>query len=182
MLARKTQGVSGWVNFPMQDSRYSCAGEGGMIVKLVAVDEAETGTSERFAKCFGAHVHDVLGPILAGDDRRPRPRELDAVGLDRKSRVAIIDKNERAQQYWLAHHYPSLHDPRRAGLAGHLLSREYLAAVVLGTTGWSGCDRETGEFWQCGYQDLTCDGRRLYEQLNTLYPHATLHLLTYLDT
>jgi hypothetical protein len=182
MLARKTQEASGWVNFPLQDPRYCCTGEGGMVVKLVAVDEAEASAPEHFARCFGAHVHDVLGALLAGDDRRPRPRDVATEEMDRATLMAAIDQEERAQRHWLAHHYPSLHGPGQLSDAGRLISREYLAAIVVGTTGWSGCERETGEFWHCRYQDLTQEGRRLYEQLRTLYPHATLHLLTYLDT
>jgi hypothetical protein len=62
------------------------------------------------------------------------------------------------------------------------ISRPYLAAIVLGTTGWSGWHTSEERYWSCTFEDLTPEGKALYRMLAQLYPGCTLHLLTYLDT
>ena len=54
-------------------------------------------------------------------------------------------------------------------------STALLADVLMGSTGWS------GDFI-CTYQDLTDEGKKIYESLKCLYPHAEFHLVTFIDT
>jgi len=57
-----------------------------------------------------------------------------------------------------------------------------LAALVLGTTGWSGWHEADGRYWECRFDDLSAEGKALYRQIEALYPGCELHLLTFLDT
>jgi hypothetical protein len=54
-------------------------------------------------------------------------------------------------------------------------SIEYLAVITMGSTGWS------GEF-RCTYDDLTDEGKELYNNIQKLYPTGKLVLQTWLDT
>ena len=53
---------------------------------------------------------------------------------------------------------------------------EVVCSITLGSTGWS-----NGE-WRCTYDDLSADGKALYDTMRRLYPTCTLHLATFLDT
>lgn len=61
------------------------------------------------------------------------------------------------------------------------LSIRYLAAIILGSTGWSGWNEGDG-YWRCKKEDLTEEGKQLYNSMGKLYPNCKIHLLTWLDT
>ncbi len=145
-----------------------------MVVKLVVCDNREH--DDRFGLCCGASVTDVLGEILVGDDRRRKP----APPTDYASVDAIYAEQD-AMRAWEGYHFPRMHDETAEG-AERYFSRDYLAVVVLGTTGWSGWNRAEGRSWECRVDDLTDEGKTLYRQFEALYPGCELHLLTFLDT
>lgn len=151
-MDRRSNVVIGCVNFPVNSPQWQNTHEGGMVVKLVVVDDDNNSNQA----CCGAFIIDFLNESLVGDDS------------------ALAE--ELPERY----HYPNVDgdfDP-----AIKYVSRPYLAAVVLGSTGWSGWNDTEGRYWQCTYQDLTEQGKVLYQQFRDLYPGAKLHLLTFLDT
>lgn len=172
-MQRRTYNVSGWVNFPINNPEWENTGEGGMLVKLVVIDQAPYETE--FAMCCGAYVTDMLSESFIGDDQRPQipaPTEYTC--------VEDILKEQADYEKWKAYHFPQINDDA-ANPEARYQSRPYLASIVLGSAGWSGTHDEYG-YWQCGLNDLTDDGRNLYRQIKALYPTGKLHLLTFLDT
>ncbi len=180
MHGRRTNQVSGWVRFPIEDPQWHNTHEGGMVVKLVVVERAEedkTLDGNGFGVCSGAYVNDMLTENFIGDDRRPKP---DAQERDDSYEAVLQEEEDRGN--WMAYHYPRMNDDSiKHGDEAKYLSRPYLAALVLGSTGWSGSN-EDHDYWICRHEDLTQAGKALYAQLQALYPTGELHLLTFLDT
>jgi len=92
-----------------------------------------------------------------------------------------VQAEQDAFDAWRAYHFPRSNDDAVAGVERYL-SRDYLAALVLGTTGWSGWHEADGRYWECRFDDLSAEGKALYRQIEALYPDCELHLLTFLDT
>ena len=171
-MKRRSTETSGWVRFPIDDPAWSHTREGGTVVKLVVCDDRD---EDGFALCSGAWVTDVLTEILIDDDQRPAPRD-DAV-IDGP---AALQAEEDKRLRWERYHFPNVGTDPEFGSPE--LGRAYLAALVLGTSGWSGAHRTEERPWSCRFDDLTAEGQALYRQLEVLYPGCSLHLLTYLDT
>lgn len=173
-MKRRTSAVSGWVNFPVDAPAWKSSREGGMVVKLVVCDNR--AFDDQFGICCGASVIDMLTESFVGDDRRPQPEPLesfDSVEAVRAEQQAFLD--------WEAYHFPRIGDSAAEG-ADQFLSRSYLAVMVMGSTGWSGVHKESGQYWQCTFDDLSEEGKSLYCQFEQLYSGCELHLLTFLDT
>lgn len=173
-MNRRSKDRNGWVNFPVDDSKWSSTNEGGMFVKLVVCDDREF--DEQFGICCGVHVHDLLSEQLINDDQRPY-RARPVIDLDES--VTIQQMNEAVQydKLWEEYHYPHANHFKKP----EYHSRAYLCSMVLGSTGWSGHNDDIG-LWHCTYDDLTEDGKSLYNTIQQLYPGCKLHLLTFLDT
>lgn len=177
-MNRRTNEVSGWVNFPVNDPDWKSTGEGGMVVKLVVCDTDDI--SNGFAQCCGGAVFDMLCEVMVGDDQLPCPpaTALAVAEEDAQALSDAFDQDEASLAQWKARHFPN--EGTDEGSLQYL-SRDYLAVIVLGTTGWSGCHAIEG-YWTCKRSDLTPEGLALYDQLQALYPAGRLHLLTFLDT
>lgn len=175
MMNRHSNDISGFVNFPIDNPAFSNNLQGGMFVKLVVVDDFDTRDERSFAKCCGVSVADLKSECLVGDDRHAYPESKNFVNEGDLARCEIEERQ------WEARHFPNLHDTDDLGLERYM-SRPYLAVVVMGSTGWSGWDVAKDENWICTYDDLSSEGQSLYSQVKALFPHATLHLLTFLDT
>lgn len=173
-MQRRSTAVSGWVNFPVNNPAWQNSMEGGMVVKLVVCDNREF--EDQFGVCAGASVTDVLSESFVGDDRRPKPAPA-----ERYDSIDAVQAEQAAFQAWEAYHFPRTEDGAASGIERYL-SRDYLAALVLGTTGWSGWNEAEGRLWECRFDDLTAEGQALYRQLENLYVGCELHLLTFLDT
>lgn len=173
-MQRRTTAVTGCVNFPVSEPAWKNSGEGGMLVKLVVCDNREF--DEQFGVCCGVSVTDILCESFVGDDRRPKPVQLDSYDS-----VEAVQAEQDAFRVWEAYHFPKVGDDTATGVEQYL-SRDYLAVLVLGTTGWSGWHEAAGRYWQCQFDDLTDEGKVLYRQVEKLYPGCELHLLTFLDT
>jgi len=179
MYQRRTNAVSGWVNFPINDPNLPSTKEGGMVVKLVVIDPDEEEDS--FPVCCGGSVFDIQGDPQTGDDQRPRPEyniteftneEWEKPEVREYSYQEMLTYQEALAE-WQEYHFPNT---KYEGTVYQYTSRGYLAAIVLGTTGWSSGD------WYCKHEDLTPEGKALYATLQYLYPKGKIHLLTYLDT
>jgi len=173
-MQRRSTAVSGYVNFPVTDPAWRNSKEGGMVVKLVVCDDRDFDA--QFGMCCGAQVYDVLGESLLSDDRRPYP-----AARENYARPEDVVAEQKEIAAWQAYHFPHADEANAEG-ADRYLSRPYLAAIVLGTTGWSGWHTSEDRAWSCTFADLSPDGQALYRLLAQLYPGCTLHLLTYLDT
>jgi len=158
----------GYVNFPINDPSYEHTAEGGMLVKLYVIND-KWDDPDSFEICCGSDVHDVLSEIMVGSDRITPPQ------FTENSDSFDIDQYSLQEQY-----YPDINNENIKD-SSRFLSIPLLAAIVLGNTGWSGYN--SGSYWKCSYDDLTDDGKALYNSIQTLYgKHASLHLLTFLDT
>lgn len=173
-MQRRSNVVSGWVNFPVGEPGWKNTNEGGMVVKLVVCDNREFDA--QFGVCCGASVTDILSEVFVGDDCRPKPLPLESYDS-----VEAVQAEQNAIRAWESYHFPRIGDDAAEGVSQYL-SRDYLAALVIGTTGWSGWHEAEGRGWQCQFDDLTIEGKQLYRQLEALYPGCVLHLLTFLDT
>ena len=60
-----------------------------------------------------------------------------------------------------------------------LNSTEYLVCALLGSTNWSGYD---DTYFVCGYEDLTKEGKAMYDAIHAAYPANPIFLQTWLDT
>ena len=174
---RRTSAMSGYVNFPVGDPAWKSTNEGGMVVKLVVVDTDSAALE--FSKCCGGYVCDMLSETFVDDDKAPYPQRSNDFDCDSDTLLIEMEAEDAAIRQWAQRHFPSLdNDDSESRYA----SRPYLAALVLGTTGWSGYSEAQGRTWGCTFEDLSADGKALYGHIQALYPHATLHLLTFLDT
>lgn len=177
-MQRRSNKMAGCVAFPTGNPAWRSSGEGGMVVKLVVVSKAEFDDPANPQVCAGAQVFDVLTEVLVGDDSRPYSEAPEAATL------STLAEHERRRAEWEGYHYPNLVDAAKSSASACIdpyLSRDYLAAIVMGSTGWSGRNEE-GSCWTCTFEDQTDAGKALYRQMAEIYPGATLHLLTFLDT
>ena len=173
-MNRRSTDKNGVVNFPVDDPSWHNSREGGMFVKLVVCDDREF--DEQYGICCGVHVYDFLSETLIGDDVRPRPETIRIDDND-PDFLSKSDHFDRLQAEWEEYHFPHMNDAKKP----KYYSRTYLCSMILGSTGWSGF-RDDGKQWICFYDDLTEEGKLLYNQVIQLYPGCTLHLLTFLDT
>jgi hypothetical protein len=177
---RRTSAQHGYVNFPVNDERLRSTGEGGMFVKLVVVDDREYDDTP-WTICCGAGITDHLTEQMVGDDQAEAPRlELAKPDESAEQALAAIQAHDAAHKAWEGRHFPFLDDEDQS--EGKYRSRQYLASMLLGITGWSGYDDAKEAYWRCTRDDLSDDGKALVTQLERLYPNCTIHLLTFLDT
>lgn len=178
-MNRRSTDMNGWVNFPVNDPNWQNTKEGGMFVKLVVCDDREF--DERFGVCCGVNVWDQVTEQLIADDRRPMLE--DCGGLEQyTSEEEFIQAHEegvRKIREWEQYHFPYINEKHPTDRS--YTSRAYLASIIMGSTGWSGYRDGVG-LWHCTYNDLTEEGKTLYNSLQTLYSGCVLHLLTFLDT
>lgn len=169
--------AEGFVIFPMGSAAYPVGGGRGTFVKLVVLDEV-VGQEDTLAMCTGVSVFDFLQEILTGDDKRPPPDDAiipDGAGPEETMRH--LDDDQRAFHHWMRFHYPLY------GTGEELVqvSRAYRASIVMGSSGWSGYNENTGN-WCATFDDLTPEGQALYRMMEALNPGCPIHLLTFLDT
>lgn len=152
-MNRRTKKMSGYVNFPVYDSKWEFTGEGGMFVRVVVEDlGAQDNGDNDFMQCCGGKCVVVIDESFIGTDE------------------------ERA------YHFPRLDDPSYSDDESRYISIPYLAALTIGSTGWSGWDEAAGEYWRCTQKDLTPKGRELLKNLRNLYKGCRIHIQTWLDT
>ena len=158
--------VTGCINFPIDDTRYSNTGASGTIVKLVVHDDREKDT---FAVCSGSIVFDVMISLFVGDDKH----------LIQRGR--LNGESEKHFQQVVQYHFPKSYNDDSSKRIEKYLSRPYLASIIMGSTDWYGWDESEKRYWKCTYDDLTEDGKALYHQIQNLYKGCNLSLITFLD-
>jgi len=129
--------ASGVVKFPIDIDGWEDTREGGMVVKLVVVDKNQG--KNRLAKCSWAYVRDMLSDSFIGDDKRPKPEK----GTPQTAEE--LEEETRAETEWISYHFPMLNaenDGHGIDFTQRFMSRPYLAAMVLGSTNWSGWNSE----------------------------------------
>lgn len=157
--------VVGWVNFPIKNPTFRNTKEGGMFVRLVVVDK--TGLEnymKRWMPCCGGYQNFIMDESFIGDDY------FDSTGHE----------DDPAFEY----HFPwyAVKNDEDDNPSARYSSIDYLAIITLGATGWSGWNKILEAPWVCTYDDLTEEGKALYNQFKKLYPGSTLFLQTWLDT
>lgn len=170
-MSRGQRVSEGFVNFPMNDPAYEF-GDMGCFVKLVVIEPDDL----ELAKCCGVAVFDMQQEPLVFDDQVPPPKD-EPMPTGDALLTAHVDAEAKAYSAWLARHYPRHEED------GELreLSRHYRASIVMGSSGWNGYSPEKGP-WGATYDDLTEEGKALYQLVQKLNPGCTLHLLTFVDT
>ena len=178
-MNRRSTEKNGWVNFPVDHPDWKNTKEGGMFVKLVVCDDRDF--DDQFGVCCGVNVWDRVTEQLIADDQRPMPEYT--LGLEHYASeeefIQAFEEEVRKKREWEEYHFPYINEKNSSDLS--YTSRPYLASIVMGSTGWSGYSDGVG-LWHCTYNDLTEEGKTLYNTLQKLYDGCTIHLLTFLDT
>ena len=178
---RNANAVTGYVNFP---NHVVSTNEGGMYVQLIVVPIANDKT--QFMQCSGSGTNIHYSETLVHADSQEWA-ELDAQYEEIGSReytdeqykngdfIRDMDIQQEIVRKQTSLFFPYIRmDVAPPGL--RYLSFDLLAAVNLGSTGWSGDFR-------CTYDDLNYSGKTIYKSLETLYAGTgKLVLLTWLDT
>jgi hypothetical protein len=170
-MNRRSLEQTGFVKFPIQDARWKSTQEGGMFVRLVVMHP-----KKGWMQCAGGSVVVLKDECYHGDDNRKEP-QFRPFPENASEITAYFEEENQARIVYDSYHFPNLD---AQGLEKYM-SVPYLCAMTLGSTGWSGFSDELG-YWRCTYEDLTSEGKALYESLRKLYPDSKIHLQTWLDT
>lgn len=171
---RKSDEVSGMVNFPVDSPEYTSTNEGGMFVQLWCVEE------EHFScgKCCGYNtVYAKMSEVLIGTEEERSEDNFDEIETGKVNPVDWVQRFELKEKLFPM----TANESEEECETCRYLSSGLLACVTMGSTGWSGSDKDH-EYWRCRYEDLSESGRLVYESLKKAYPKARLLLLTWLDT
>lgn len=192
-VGRRSNQVRGWVNFPIEDPRFKNSGEGGMFVRLVVVPENYSASDlphdedldlsmekylarkydQEWMVCCGGDAVVLYDECFLGDDVTPDRTEGDwssesPAEVFHFPRIAQRNaSNEEPRDNWL--------DP--------YTSQPYLCAMTIGSTGWSGWNNEEQRSFRCRFENLTEEGKSLYQMIEKLYEgRGKIYLQTWLDT
>lgn len=157
-MDRRGKTITGLVNFPVDDEDYEHTGEGGMFVRLV-IEPTEAWMD--WIRCCGGEIQFARDEAMVGDDHES----------ETKAHFPDLEDgpDERSKEKW--------------GDMARYMSTQYCSVIYLGSTGWSGFHKATEEYWTCQYEDLTEEGKLLYDTLKKLHEgNAQLLLQTWLDT
>lgn len=175
---KKAEFTSGCVNFPTEGD-YQNEATGGMYVQLVAIEnksEKENWWEDMFVVCWGGsntsleYQEGIAGTDTLVDGFVPYYIELDDVYEEMVADTAFATKT----------FFPNFYDKEK-GKGERERSVPLLASVVLGSTGATWCKGDR-DYFRCTYNDLTDEGKAIYDSLKKLYgDKATLHLITWID-
>lgn len=178
-MNRRSTNQTGFVNFPISDPRFKASGEGGMFVRLVVEP------NESFMVCSGGYSFIFYDETYIADHNRPRPASssFDELSLTSSEEVQVSLENEMKENHdYDSHHFPRMYNPSEVLSDPPYVSRRYLCAMTIGSTGWAGFDEKKGEYWICQESDLSTEGRTLLKSIKKLYPGCKVRLQTWLDT
>jgi hypothetical protein len=185
---------SGMVNFPM--SAETNTHEGGMYVRLYVMD-----TDDGIGECCGVNTFEEFQDVFVGSDVT-KAAQIAAEALIReqwfvedlsieakphadRSVEELAKMNKVFEDRFKMEE--TLTQESRAAVCtlnahGYQASHALVANILMGSTGWSGSNK-TGEiYFICEYQDLTSDGKAVYDMMQKAYPTCKLALMTFLDT
>lgn len=163
-MKRRSLEVEGFVNFPIDKPSTN---EGGMFVQLWVFDDKETPFDERYGVCSGCTFLANVNETFVGSNHH----SLDTSDFENKDLTEIdITEMEMVEDQY---------DQKTEDLYGfnyeNSTSVPLLTCVTMGSTGWS------GDFI-AKWSDLNENGKVLWANFRKLYPNASIHLLTFLDT
>lgn len=186
---------SGMVNFPM--SAETNTHEGGMYVRLYVMD-----TDDGIGECCGTNTFEEFQDVFVGADiTKAAQIAADAVVREQwfveddpsienkpyadRSVEELAEMNKVFEDRFKMEE-TLLRDAKHAVCTfdedGYQTSHALVANILMGSTGWSGSNK-TGEiYFICEYQDLTSDGKAVYDMMQKAYPTCKLALMTFLDT
>lgn len=167
-MQRRSKQFIGMVNFPVGSKEYTSTNEGGMFVQLWCVE------GERFScgVCCGyGGVYANMSETLIGTDSEVNEDNFHEI---EEGKDPMEWKQSFALEEMLFPHIKMEGEDQ-------YLSKELLACLTMGSTGWSGAN-EKNEYWRCRYEDLNDSGKGIYDALKNAYPKAKLILVTWLDT
>ena len=167
-LARRSSLQHGMVHFPVD--KYPSTREGGMFVRLWVVP------NESYGLCAGVCSVELISEVFLGTDVLGPQMDADAQTIataweQPMHSVKDLDKVLALEKELDAKTRGTLVSPSSVGDIA-----EVVCSITMGSTGWS-----NGE-WRCTYDDLSTEGKALYDSIRKLYPTCTLHLATFLDT
>ena len=168
-MNRRSNEVRGFVRFPVTDPDWKNTGEGGMFVRLVVYEKEGVD----WKVCCGGYQHIFCDESLLTDDALGRRERNSSEDLQN-----ILEEQE-AWDHLLQKHFPNIN---QRDDQYQYVSRPYLCVLTLGMSGWSGFHEEKGHYWHCEIEDLTEEGKVLYESIKNLYPGCHVELMTWLDT
>ena len=177
MNRRNKDAISGFVNFPVD--KFPSTGEGGMFVRLVVIPNNDD--ENEFMQCCGGYQVVLFDETLIEDDETckiPEPEEPDYDNASREELVDYITATTQRMNLVYDKHFPRWNEQSFDDFKiDKYMSIEYLAIITIGSTGWSNAD------WVCTYEDLTEDGKKLYNMISKLYEGTgKVCLQTWLDT
>ena len=187
---------SGMVNFPM--SAETNTHEGGMYVRLYVMD-----TDDGIGECCGTNTFEEFQDVFVGADIT-KAAQIAAEAVVREQWFVEDDPSIENKPYAdrsveelaeMSKSYEDLFEMEKTLLRdanrdvvracdehGYQTSHALVANILMGSTGWSGSNK-TGEiYFICEYQDLTSDGKAVYDMMQKAYPTCKLALMTFLDT
>jgi len=151
---------AGFVDFPVNNPAYEDTKEGGMIVRLVVLQ------NRKWATCSDSEFITLCGNAFSGDD--------------------VIPNALQARKYYFPNGDTSASN--RYGTifpVEHLIiewSKPMLCSITVGTTTWCGLNNKSEKYWKCIKNDLTKRGLALYNLLQRLYPKCKVRIQTWIDT
>lgn len=176
-MNRRSNKVSGFVNFPIDNPEYKSSGEGGMFVRLVVVGKE----GKEWMQCCGGYCDVTYDESFIRDDKRERPEPPNVENYKIQEKfLATLDKEQKDLQEYDEFHFPDMYKQNNDFLKYN--SIPYLCAMTIGSTGWSGWNDKKREYWHCTIDDLSEQGKQLYDLVQKLYPNCDLYLQTWLDT
>lgn len=156
---RRSLETKGFVNFPLH---LKSTQEGGMFVKMWVMEKED---APFHGVCSGTTLYEVIQESLRGSDKYKAP-DLDE--FMKKDNNLDVDAYDKAWSDFIYKFKTEITD-------GVEVSAPLLASVLMGSTGWS------GDFL-CTYEDLSPEGKELYDHFKKMYPQAEIHLVTFIDT
>jgi hypothetical protein len=171
-MNRRSLKASGWVNFPINQSDWVSTNEGGMFVRLVVAPK--DFSEEEWMRCCGGYNCFPYDESLIFD-KKDEPEWPDTDIIPTEKFLEFQNQYNEYQNLKTKEVFPEIE------FGGVRLSRDFLAVITIGSTGWSGYHEEKG-VWHCTYEDLTSEGKTLFNSMQKLYPDCKVELLTFLDT
>ena len=187
---------SGMVNFPM--SAETNTHEGGMYVRLYVMD-----TDDGIGECCGTNTFEEFQDVFVGADiTKAAQIAAEAVVREQwfveddpsienkpyadRSVEELAEMNKVFEDRFKMEETLS-RDAKRAVVRtcdehGYQTSHALVANILMGSTGWSGSNKAGEIYFICEYQDLTSDGKAVYDMMQKAYPTCKLALMTFLDT
>lgn len=173
-MNRRTTIKKGFINFPMHLPNTN---EGGTFVRLGVREKNETQFDDLWMVCSGGYNAFFMDESYIGND-------IDgSFEIEDYSDLSWIEKElEFERKIFPMYKMEDSKNDEYHGKMGEYLSNHWLCMMTIGSTGWTGRNEQDKE-WICTYNDLTDEGKTLYDSMRNLYgDNCEILLLTFIDT